>query len=670
MPPILVLAGAREHLYASCKYSRTAIAARMDCFYSCYAANPISCCSTPLSEEELSGGLEWQSLRDRLVRDPQAFFSRFSWEEKSGFLKGISDANNCHTGVFHRACSRSPILAYLMLRAGADANAPDPVTGHSAFFNYAFGERHCTEFARLLLSRGCMLTAKDIWDDPQLISKLASELCYASYRADKVCVLGALKPKQWRALLKEVCRQLPERYTLNEALLIENRLNLNAEQAAYAVSLSRKWLYKDSERTKSFLAHFSPEEQAQILTENPQAFFHLDMEAQHGVMDLLFARNQKRLCKFLEQFGSWYVHHHQRAEEHLGLLTPRQALQVLAATPQLWQHVSEAQKHDIVSEIQDSDLSGELLVAFGRNPLTWDKVFPYLGPVQRSEALTAAGSPFSRLKELDPAAFERFEVFLQKADLPENQEKIQAFFTLGPELWKLFIDHAYHHFGPEAFDTGIHGGPSEWGYLRGMEACAAWMCSLINTGMSPEAQLDAYLIGHAIIMAHDANIEASIEQRIRPADKVYRLSICDQEWEDFLKHQDDVLRELDPTLMTLDFDAHEIILHGEANLRKKLGLIFFGFEHRINDAAGEPNKILSAIAWKFQALERLHIYKDGNARINIVELQKDLVSNGFPPALLRNLREDAYLCTHKAMVEKIRIGIERHRELTGQQGST
>lgn len=85
--------------------------------------------------------------------------------------------------------------------------------------------------------------------------------------------------------------------------------------------------------------------------------------------------------------------------------------------------------------------------------------------------------------------------------LPTPQEAKATFWSLGTNWWKQIIDGRQHKHGSMVFDEGLHGGPVEPGYLKGVEAA----CHYFADNFDKPFSLEMYKEIHHRACAHFKN---------------------------------------------------------------------------------------------------------------------------------------------------------------------
>ncbi|MBA3237538.1 MAG: hypothetical protein H0T62_04215 [Parachlamydiaceae bacterium] len=89
--------------------------------------------------------------------------------------------------------------------------------------------------------------------------------------------------------------------------------------------------------------------------------------------------------------------------------------------------------------------------------------------------------------------------FLKKHGvLPTNKEAESSFWSLGNDWWKQMIDGKFHEYGQMVFDQGLHKGPIEPGYIKGIKNASQHFIKNFDR----ELNIDLYKEIHHVACEH------------------------------------------------------------------------------------------------------------------------------------------------------------------------
>ena len=312
-------------------------------------------------------------------------------------------------------------------------------------------------------------------------------------------------------------------------------------------------------------------------------------------------------------------------------------------------------------------------------PLYWQHIFPRLEEELYEKFISK--NQFLQLIINNPGFDKSF--FKEQAD----SEKVKSFFRLGKDQWKMWIDPKYHHFGPEVFDLGLHGGSKEPGYLKRMLLGSIYLLGSKKPTNFHEYERQLVSLHSLCVEKGDSTIQFREESLATLAVNFISVGIPKKTVINFFDkstgEREQIIKEFNnfilmflkcgvqfiPPLDKLTKDNSSHFLDGE--LKLFINYITAGAKMElIEQCWTELEKIkvsnlskeekIRHFAKIHQQLERLHMFVDGNSRTNALLLQRDLVENGFSPAFFDP--NDSYLESVDSWAKIIGVGIEKMEE--------
>lgn len=324
------------------------------------------------------------------------------------------------------------------------------------------------------------------------------------------------------------------------------------------------------------------------------------------------------------------------------------------------------------------------LIALVEYPPCWDQLLLNLSAglrqwlFERAPLFTALRTALNSLDDSLSTALSWSDIteFLHKYPHGISREAhhmVQRLFQRGQNYWKIFIDPEFHQYGPYVFNEGLAGGPIEPYFFQNMVAGLIALCHSFEEFSKPKElqrynRCTLFLILHHIVMSHSSD-----DKKMRDEGS-YSVGISRERLEQFVLNPKEILEKLsdaknicftpsltkiycyskiDPHLIPecarlyfLQMNTYELVLHTEG--------IFAVYEQAL---AVTPSDVESvpAIAAFHQALERNHLFSDGNSRTDVLMLQRELVAAGLPTTLVDP--NDAYVISVSQWSDQILKGM-------------
>lgn len=309
-----------------------------------------------------------------------------------------------------------------------------------------------------------------------------------------------------------------------------------------------------------------------------------------------------------------------------------------------------------VSEL--SALQKAIAVSLVEYPLAWDNSLALFSEELKDYAMSQS-SNFMNIQQaflqnpyltkvLGWEDFKYFIVNYHKETTSEVKKAISNLFSLRSDSWKLFIDPPYQKKGP----MGLYNGICELGFLNSMQSAMLFSCFGINKGLSPFSdptllRTNLFAALHAISMGHKKNY-ARFD--LRYAIDLWLALSCNSLLL-FLQDGAATLEEIRETTFALEFipglngiyekrvaaqDMYVNLYFNRCSKDELMKHLIRGFNdyQKALEAAKTPEDKKIAIAAFHQYLERTHLFKDGNSRLDILMLQIERVLNGFMPTIV------------------------------------
>lgn len=358
---------------------------------------------------------------------------------------------------------------------------------------------------------------------------------------------------------------------------------------------------------------------------------------------------------------------------------------IVEKTPDLFIHFPEEIKTRLISEYQnDPSNPPQALVSLIEYPAMWEAIIPKINTKMVS-GLVEESFLFKELKN----SIETLQDYTKKFINWENvihrisnwgdsrtNDSTRRLFSLGRDLWKLTIDEEYHELGPFAFDEGLHGGEVEPGFDRSIKE--GWMFLTLFLDQSEEIpHFVLYDALHHIVMKHNKNTEKeSIGDKAAFYVGLMKDKLIDKNNIPTVRQALSEIKkearwlQFEPSLKsTVEMGAKEpwhlpLVIKMYFPLRvAPLDMMVMDlmryYNHDLKKASTEDK--LSIIAAFHQSLERIHMYRDGNSRTNLMFLQFELVRNGFAPALIDP--NGSYLESKESWTDAVRNGMDKASKL-------
>lgn len=306
-------------------------------------------------------------------------------------------------------------------------------------------------------------------------------------------------------------------------------------------------------------------------------------------------------------------------------------------------------------------------------PPNWEELLPNLAKEEKEKLLD--NSPLfqnlkMQLEKLKPPLsfsinWNKIREFILEYPTKSNPQAIDLInrlFYMGEDYWKLFIDHKYQIHGPTVFDRELHGNKATPGYLGNMQAATILLCYSFHE-FSKAKEERTYDRVALYLALHKVALGDKEGERYRNK-KIYAFMdhsiICDNVTKE--EFEATTCNVGNTPISSPECSPHYQIKFWNCNtvvLACYLHKIFQCFEIWFTKAKN-PEEHLVAIAAFHQALERFHLFLDGNSRTNILYMQGELVQRGYNPTIIDP--NGSYFVSIREWTKQIWQGMELARK--------